>query len=197
MGTIATVTIGSDDFSVYALTSSAVADATSWFNGRLGAGATAWAAASADDKARALVMASDWIDRALGPFFTGAKTVSTQAREWPRDGATCDGTAITDGTTPDSLAYATFFLAGELLQDASAAAGTGTGLNVKKAKAGSAEVEFFSSTLGGASDTRLPVTAMDYLGCLTSAGTSITGFSSGARDSDFCETDFERSEGYA
>lgn len=199
MGTIATVTIGSDTFSVYALTSDAPADATSFFNGRLGADATAWAAATSDNRKKALAMAADWIDRAVGPLFSGTKTVSSQAREWPRDGATDNGTALADGVTPDQLAYAEFWLAGQLLLDASLASGTGTGSNIKQAQAGSASVTFFTPTIGGASDTRLPITAMDYLKRFFSgANTSLAaGISSGTdQDSAFSSCDFQREDGY-
>jgi hypothetical protein len=200
MGTVSNVTIGTDVFSVYALTADPVADATSFWNGRLGAEATAWGAATSDNRKKALVTASDWIDRAVGSLFSGTKTVDSQPREFPRDGASYCGTAVPDGTTPDALAFATFWLAGALLVNSSLAGGSGTGSNVKRAKAGSAEVEFFSPTIGSATDTRLPVTAMDYLKCLFSgAGVSIAaGMSSGVSSSSaFGPCDFKRSEGFA
>lgn len=200
MGTVATVTIGSDTFSVYALTASPAADATSFWNGRLGAEATAWGAATSDNRSRALVAATDWLDRAIGAKLSGTKTVSSQPLEFPRDGAFCNGTAITDGTTPDSVAKATFWLAGKLLVDASAANATGQGSNVKTAQAGTASVTFFAATLGTALDTRLPVTAMDYVKCLLSgAGTaSAAGFASGVDcDSAFSSKDYTLDQGYA
>lgn len=187
MGQISTVTIGSDSFSVYALTSDPVSDADSFWNLRIGTAATAWAAASADDKARCLVSAADWIDR--GMKFSGEKTAS-QPREWPRDGADCDGTAVTDGTTPDALALANFWLAGQIIVDTDAAASDGTGSNVKSAKAGSAKVEFFSATSG----TRLPLTVVDYIGCYTGASSISGGTATGVSDSTaFDECDFNRS----
>ncbi len=159
MGTIATVTVGSDSASVYALTSNALTDADSFWNLRIGADATAWAAGSDDDKERTLLVASDWIDRSQ--TFSGTKTVAAQAREWPRDNAICDGVAVASGTTPDDLALACFWLAGQLLVNNSLAGGEGTGSNIRSAKAGSAKVEFFSQTQGN----RLPQTAYDYLAC--------------------------------
>ncbi len=200
MGTVSTVTIGSDTFSVYALTADPVADATSFWNGRLGAEATAWTAATTANRQKALVMASDWIDRAVGANFSGAKTVSTQPREWPRDGATCRGVAVTDGTTPDAIAHATFWLAGRLLVDSTLASGTGTGSNIKQAVAGSASVTFLSPTIGSASDTRLPITAMDYLKCYFSgAGTAgAAGVATGTGcSSSFDEDDWKLDNGFA
>ena len=200
MGTVATVTVGADTVSVYGLTTDPVTDATSWFNTRLGADATAWATASADNRARALVTAADWMDRALRSQLSGEKTSDTQPREWPRDGATCSGTAVPDGTTPDNVAYAEFWLAGQLILNSSLATGSGTGSNVKSVKAGSAAVSFFQPTIGAATDTRLPIVAMDYLRCFfDGAGTSLAaGLASGVDGSSaFGNCDFERSDGFS
>lgn len=187
MGTVSTVTIGADEFSVYALTADPNADATSFWNVRLGPQRTAWEGATTDDQNRALVVASDWIDRAVS--FTGTKTVAAQPREWPRDGATCDGEAVADGTTPDDLARATFWLAGAVLDDEDLSGGSGTGSNVKSARAGTAKVEFFSASSG----TRLPLTATDYLSCYTDSSSIIGGTASGVTDSSSFECDdFDR-----
>lgn len=199
MGLVSTVTIGTDVFSVYALTADPVADATSFWNGRLGADSAAWTAATSDNKKRALVMASDWIDRALGELFSGEKTVDSQPRAFPRDGASYCGVAVADGTTPDALAYATFWLAGQLLLDATLASGSGSGSNIKQAVAGSASVTFFQPTINSTKDTRLPITAMDYLKCLLSGAGSAAGvgMASGVDGSSaFSPCDFQRSDGY-
>ena len=197
MGQIATVTIGTDDFSVYALSADALTDANSFWNVRIGAAATAWAAASDDDKKRSMAAASDWIDRASS--FTGQPTASPQDRAWPRDGATCDGTAVVDGTVPDSMAYATFWLAGNIVVDPTIVDSAGQGSNTKRAKAGSAEVEFFQPTTNTAGDTRLPTVAHDYIRCLLEGTNSIIA-PSGSGDTNssaFCEDDFDRINGFS
>ena len=187
MGTIATVTIGSDTFSVYALTANANDDADSFWNLRLGPQRTAWEDASEDNQNRALVVASDWIDRAL--TFTGTVTVAGQDRAWPRDNAKCDDVSVNDGTTPDDLARATFWLAGAILADESLAGGGGTGSNVKSAKAGTAKVEFFSATSG----VRLPQTAHDYLSCYMDSSSIVGGTATGVTSTtSFDECDFRR-----
>ena len=176
MAVIDTITIGADTFSVYALTlTAAVAETTTFWNGRLGAEKAAWDAAvlaAADDEKRALAAAADWLDRAL--TFSGDKTVSTQARAWPRDDADngCTGEDITDGTTPDDIFYAQAWLAGAILVDNAASAASGEGSNVKSVGAGSAAVSFFRPTIGTSDDTRLPTVANDYTKCYTDAGTS-------------------------
>ena len=200
MGQVATVTIGANTFSVYAVTADPVADANGYFNGRIGADATAWAAGSTDSKKRALATAADWIDRAVGSQFSGQKSVTSQAREWPRDGAADSGTSLANGTTPDQLAYAQNWLAGQLLLDSSIATGSGTGSNIKEAKAGSASVKYFASTLSTSQDTRLPITAMDYLRrFFGGAGTAYAaGVASGVSNaSAFGPCDFTRSEGFS
>ena len=202
MAVIDTITIGSDSFSVYALVLTEARENTnSFWAGRLGAEATAWAAATDTQKDQAIVMAADWMDRAL--IFTGDKTVSSQARAWPRDSATntCTDEAVTDGTTPDDIFYTQAWLAGAILADNAAASSSGEGSNIKKVKAGSASVEFFSPTTDTSADTRLPTVANDYSKCYTDAGTSsgiaaptATGTS---QASSFSACDDEFSEGLA
>ncbi len=198
MGTIATVTNGADTFSVYALTANVTTDAKSFFNFQLGAGKTAWDAASSSDRNRALAMASDWIDRAVGANFSGTKTVATQAREWPRDSATCYSVIVASGTTPDDIANAGFWLTGQILEDASTAEGSGTGSNIKEVKAGSALVSFFSQTIGSSTDTRLPIVAQDYVKCYFVLDPSLSGTASGVTTSSaFDATNYTRIEGYS
>lgn len=200
MGTVSTVTISGNTYYVYALTAAPVTDGTTWHAGRLGAGSTAFGAATTDNKAKALVTASEWIDRAVGGQFSGTKTSTAQPLDWPRDGATCGTTAIADNSTPDDIAYAAFYLAGQLLVDAELASGTGTGSNVKRAGAGTASVTFFSSTIGTAQDTRLPIAAMDFLRCYFSGAgtTSSAGVATGTSSaSAFSSSDFTRDDGFA
>jgi hypothetical protein len=201
MGTVTTVTISGNTYYTYALTAgAAVTDGTTWHTGRLGAGSAAWATATADNRAKSLVSASEWIDRAVGTMFSGTPSSTSQSLEWPRDNATKSGEAVADGTTPDDIAYAAFWLAGQLLVDPNLASSTGTGSNVKEAKAGSALVRFFSSTVNTSQDTRLPITAMDFLKpYFSGAGTTYgAGVASGVTSaSAFNAENFTRSEGFA
>jgi len=197
VGAVVSITVGSDSVSVYALSSDPVAEATAFFNTQLGAAATAWAAATSDNRKRALAAAARWIDRSV--VFSGTKTVASQPREWPRDGATCDGEAITDGTTPDEVAYGEFELAGAILVSSSIVTSSSTGSNVRRVKAGSAEVEFFSQTIGTDQDTRLPLPAWDYLKCLL--GTLSEGSAGQAYGTNECSafgnTKQERTRGFS
>jgi len=195
MAVIDTITIGADTFSVYALTATnAVAETTTFWNGRLGAEKTAWDAAvtaAADDEKRALVQAADWIDRAL--IFTGDETVAGQPRAWPRDNAEDCGTAVADGTTPDDMFYAQAWLAGMILVDAASSTSPGEGSNIKRVGAGSASVLFFVGTEGTASDVRLPQVAHDYTKCYTEAGTS-SGFATPVSRGTDCDSAFDEDD---
>ncbi len=179
MGTVSTVTIGATTYSVYALTSDPIADANAYFGGRLGS--DAWSDASSPDKQRALVSAVRFLDRAVS--WTGEQTdiVTPQPLQWPRDGASCDGTAVTNGTTPDAFANAEFEQALIFLDDATEQSSTGTGSNIKSVKAGTAEVAFFTGTSGTLAETRLPTIVNDLLGCYIEQS-GISGGSWGTSD---------------
>jgi hypothetical protein len=200
MAVIDTVTIGTDSWSVYALVSTeAIANTDSFWAGRLGAEATAWAAATANEKIQAVVMAADWMDRAL--IFTGTKTVATQARAWPRDNASnsCDGTSVTSGTTPDDIFNTQCALAGQVLVSAAAAGSSGEGTNIRKVGAGTAQVQFFRPTEGTSTDVRLPQVAHDYSKCFTEASGGIAGPTASGTNtcSAFSADDFGLNSGMA
>jgi len=195
---IQTVSIGISTYSVYARTADPEVDLVAYFNARLGAAAAAVTAASSDNRKRALVMAADFIDRVSN--FSGEETTAGQARSWPRDGANCNGTAITDGTVAEELPPAEFELAGYLLLDATLYDGEGSGSNVRRVQAGSASVEFFVQTINSARDKRLPIVVNDILKCLfASAAGSFDTTVTGVDDcgSYFGECDFDRGQGFA
>jgi hypothetical protein len=198
MATTATVTVGSDTYTVYSLTANAVTDADSYWNLRLEAEATTWAAASTDDKSKALAMAADMIDRMTS--FTGEETTPGQDREWPRDNATdnCTGEDVADGSIPDEIANAEFHLAGMILTDSTIASSAGQGNLIKRVKAGSAEVEYFRNSLGTDLDTPLPQVPWTLVKCFTDATTSISGPTTlGAKEADASESCGDLTDGYS
>jgi hypothetical protein len=193
MGTVSTLTIGSNTYSVYALTADPVNDANDYFSARLGS--DAWTDASTANKKRALVSAVRFLDRAVTWSGEQTDTVTPQPLQWPRDGAACSGVAVADGTTPDAFANAEFEQALIFLDDATEQSSTGTGSNVKRVKAGSAEVEFFTGTAGTGSETRLPTVVNDLVGCYIES----SGISGGAWGTtevvDYSKDDFDLSQG--
>ena len=178
MGVVESVTINSVAYPVYGLgNGDPVADADGWFGGRLGV--DAWTNASADQKSQALVTARRMGDRRA--IWSGTPSGgAAQVTAWPRDNATCNGLPVPNGEPfPDDIVYGQFELALALLEDESQQDAQGTGSNVKRAKAGSAEVEFFQPTLTGPGNLLFPVVVNEYWRCYfdddLSTGGTFTG----------------------
>lgn len=199
MTNVVTITIGARTYSVYTTGTDALADANDYMVGRFGT--TAWDAANNNDKKKALVSAVRFIDRAV--IWSGVQTdlVTPQPLQWPRDSAFCGSESVPDGTTPDPFATATYEMALILLVDSTVQSGTGTGSNVKKVKAGSAEVEFFTGTAGTSEETRLPTVVNDLIGCFIGDDLSFGSLSSGTDPDDNkstfdCDDQYNRTRGY-
>jgi len=200
MATVETITIGADSFSAYAhLTTgvdSPVADADTYLAAKIG---STWSTFTTLKKQQCIVSAARMLNTAVA--WSGDKTVATQPLAWPRDSATnyCLDAAVADGTTPDDIAFAQYELAQILGDDATVAASSGSGSNVKRVKAGSAEVEFFSSTIDTSSDTRLPTIVNDLAGCYFDGADGVSGASYGTTDNadpGYCKDDNDLSQGY-
>lgn len=198
MAQVATLTIGSDTFSVYGITSDPLADANSYIAGKFSN--AAWTALTDDQKKQAIVSANRSIDSR--PIWSGEQVSSSQTNAWPRNSATCNGTAVPDGTTPDNVAHAQFELAFLIVSDPELPNTAGTGTNIKRAKAGTAEVEFFTPTVGTGQATLFPTVVHELIGCYYSANSTtaptVTGKFSSSKSytgSSFTE-EHGLSEGY-
>lgn len=113
-----------------------VAQADTYFDGRLET--TSWADADADDRARALLMATLRIDLEQ---FEGSKWTVEQRLKWPRFGADDDdGTLFDSDKIPGIVEAATCELALSLLTGESTFAPTGLE-GFKRVKVGPIEVE--------------------------------------------------------
>lgn len=189
MAVVATITISAVNYSVYGLTSDALLDANNYFAARLGA--TAWSNATTLQRQQALITAVRMMDRRAE--FTGEETSASQPLEWPRDGATCNGEAVADGTIPDKIALGEFELALQLLIDADIQNTANNGSNVKSVKAGSAGVEFFVPTITSGDATAFPQAVMELIGCYlaTEQGLDLGPFVSGTDvESSFDDEDY-------
>jgi len=162
---------------------------------------TAWTALASDDKDRALITAFNVLE---GIVWQGEKTGTAQH---PRTGLTnCNGDDISSASTAPDILMAQAVLAYEYSQDPSLAGSSATGAQLKRAKAGSAEVEFFQKQVTAASGaldaiSRLPLVVKDLIKCYTAAGDSagiagptITGT---GRASGFSDCDYDLNGGYA
>lgn len=191
--TISTITIGAIDYTAYA--SVAEADAYLAVDPVRG---TAWAALTDDQKGARLVAATRRLD-VLN--WEGDKTGGVaQVNAWPRTGATyADGTQVSTTEVPSGVENATILIAGDIALSAAAADTAEQGSNVKRAKAGSAEVEFFRPQSG----KQLPnLTAFALVKEFLATGvSSLFGFSNGAlsnQTSSFDDIDqFGRVEGFS
>jgi hypothetical protein len=134
-------TIGGVSANSYA--SESVAD--DYFDERLNV--AAWTDADADDRARALISATRWVDTL---DFLGTKADTAQALQWPRSGVrdadSRFGSDIPDDEIPVAVTYATCEVALEFLN-----AGTtdlwrvDATLGVKRKKVDVLETEYFES----------------------------------------------------
>ncbi len=160
-----------------------------------------WVSVGSDDKARALITAFNVMENLV---WQGTKTGTAQH---PRTGLTnCNGDAVSSASVGSDILLAQAILAYEYSQDTALADSSSTGAELKRAVAGSAEVEFFQKarTFGAnplSAYQRLPTVVKDLLKCYLSAGAStglgaptITGTSAG---SSFCEHDSEFNGGLA
>lgn len=137
-------------------------------------GTLQWAGASADDKARSLIMATRYLDELK---WVGSRASSTQALAWPRMDASCDEKTYGDAVIPPELQQATFDLAEALLGDNSLLGGTGAGsaelipgipnANLKRASVDVISVEFNSTQQADSKNALAVVPHLSkLLGCL-------------------------------
>lgn len=105
--------------------------------------ATAWAAATAPVKEGAIRDAATYLDGRWGALFVGARLISTQALEWPREPI---GTEVVPSGIPQALRAASAELAARALDGGLVIEGSATGA-IKRDKVGDAETEFDTTTM--------------------------------------------------
>lgn len=157
-GIATTITISAVAYPVYGFTSDPVADADSYFAARLGA--TDWTGATTLVKQQGLITAAREFNV---KHWDGTKTVSSQSLEFPRDDLELDGVALADNLVPERIVLGEFEYALKLIATPTLVDSSGTGSNIRRAKAGSAEVEYFRPTIGTASDLPLPQLVFDLV----------------------------------
>jgi hypothetical protein len=87
-------------------------------------GTLSWSSASTDNKGRALIMATRYLDEL---DWIGERTSTTQALDWPRSGAVCGEWSFGTGIIPAPIQQATFDLAEALLASPKLLGGNGAG----------------------------------------------------------------------
>jgi len=154
-----------------------------------------WTLADATtEKEPALVTATRLLERLT---WAGAKT-AVQTLSWPRTGVTDRyGSAVDSSTVHQQIKDAQVELAFELLSDPEALEkATDANVRLKRVKAGSVEVEFFTTIFAG----KLPSIVWDLIVefLASSTGTGGVGAALGSAElSGFADTDWTLSRGYA
>lgn len=159
-------TAGSASANSYVL----LTEANAYFDERLQV--ANWTAASDDDKNRALIQATRWLDRF---DFMGERSTTAQALEWPRIGAyTKDGYEYDTDSVPTFIKHTACELALKAMNDDAGSSDplASTGLEgFDRAKVGPIEVEVNHSRKAGA----LPDPIKDMIRhVLVSTGFSVT-----------------------
>lgn len=137
-------------------------------------GTLQWSSASSDNKGRALIMATRYLDELR---YIGSKASEEQALLWPRSEAKCGDWSYGDDEIPQPIKQATFDLAEYLLSNNNALSGAGAGsselipgipnANLKRATVDVITVEF-NSTPQAERKTALDVVPhlANVMGCL-------------------------------
>jgi hypothetical protein len=154
-------------------------------------GTLAWTSATTDQKTRALITATRGLDTLT---WIGDRTTTTQALDWPRTDASCDGIDYPDDELPEQIQYATFDLANALLAtptllqtpstSASALVPGIPNKDLSRIKLDVMELEFRTDVSPASSSIVSPLSALPHLatilGCLTTS--TIPGRLSGVLD---------------
>lgn len=155
------------------------ATADSIANGMLGT--LAWSTATSDEKARALITATNGLDTLS---YIGTKASETQALLWPRTGAECGDKAPADDEIPREIELATFDLANALLttptllQSSSTSTALVPGVpnrDLSRLKLDVLELEWRSDRSASTTSRPTPLTMLPHLatilGCLCTSST--------------------------
>ena len=168
---MATVTINGETYETYA----DVATADTYLNADLALSA-GWSALSTDDKGRALVGATRVFDTL---DWKGKKTSDSQPIEWPRTGI--DG--VDPNVIPDDIIAGNVTYAAQIGADPTIVNNQNSGNNQKRAKAGSAEIEYFSPS--DKNSPKLPVRVNDLVAKYFGSSGSMSLYTGGNCDQYF------------
>jgi len=144
-------------------------------------GTLTWSSATSDDKAKALITATNGLETLE---WIGSRASTTQALAWPRSGASCGDKAPADDEIPRELELAAFDLANALLttptllRSASSATALVPGVpnrDLKRVKLDVMELEWRTDVGNSTTEATTPLTVLPHLatilGCLTTSTT--------------------------
>jgi hypothetical protein len=146
-------------------------------------GTLKWSTATTDNKGRAVIMATRYLDELE---WIGARSTTTQALAWPRTDAACGEWSFASNVIPQPIKQATFDLAEALLSTPALLGGTGAGNaelipGIPNANLRSASVDVISVTFkdGGVPASQNALNVLPHLrhvlGCLCISKPAGTG----------------------
>jgi hypothetical protein len=151
-----------------------VAEGTAYADLELGT--LAWTTATADERGKAVIAATRYLDQLV---WIGSKVTTTQALLWPRTDAECGEKSYSTTVIPPEVKYGTFLLAEALLDDPTVMSGNSPTISgelisgipnadLKRAKLDIMEVEFREAAGGSSRVNALSVLPVlrDLFGCL-------------------------------
>lgn len=138
-----------------------------------------WGVSSTDNKGRALITATRYLDQLE---WIGSRATTTQSLNWPRKEAACGDKSYGDNQLPTEIQYAAFDLADALLNNPALLSGSNASLNelipgIPNADLRSARVDVlsvdFKDTGSGGPTVKNVLTVLPHLvgilGCLTTS----------------------------
>jgi hypothetical protein len=144
-------------------------------------GELSWTTATSDEKARALITATNGLETLA---WAGERSTTTQSLSWPRTGASCDDKTIASDDIPREIELATFDLANALLDapgllrsvPTNEALVTGIpNRDLKRLKLDVMELEWRQDRTLSSTSRVTPLTVLPHLasilGCLTTSST--------------------------
>jgi hypothetical protein len=144
-------------------------------------GTLAWGTATSDNKARALITATNGLETLK---YIGSRATTTQALSWPRTDAACGDKAPADDAIPREIELATFDLANALLASPTLLQSTATtgalvpgipNRDLSRLKLDVLEIQWRTDINQSATSPVTPLTVLPHLasilGCLTTSGT--------------------------
>jgi hypothetical protein len=156
-----------------------VAGADSIANGMVGT--LSWTTATSDNKARALITATNGLETLS---WIGERSSSTQALNWPRTDASCGDKVIASDEIPRELELATFDLANDLLDHPALLKSSPTNdalvtgvpnRDLRRLKLDVMELEWRTDVASSTTKSVTPLTVLPHLatilGCLTTSTT--------------------------
>ncbi|MEE8597802.1 MAG: DnaT-like ssDNA-binding protein [bacterium] len=154
-----------------------------------------WSALSDDEKGMFLISSTNRLD--LLRWNGKKRDGSSQLNKWPRTGVFyCDGSSVSSNDVPNEVENSTILLAGAIVLNPKISDLGSSGSNIKKAKADTVDVTFFTPKKGVAMQDE---TAYKLISCfLVGKSNVLTAYVSGENDKSYFSNikQFDKDKGF-